>query len=84
MPATTSAPSFVDPHRLYSHRGMIAASGLSQTRLREASRRGINCRRLWVGKRAFYRGADVISFIEALAADEITRNAANDDMEVST
>lgn len=76
--ATTSAPSFIDPRCVYTHRGFIAASGISQTRMREAGRRGVHCRRFWVGKRAFYRGADIIEYLEQLAADDVSQaNLAN-------
>lgn len=72
--ATTNAPSFIAPERLYTHRGMIIATGLSQTRIREASRECVNCRRMWVGKRCFYRGSDIIMYIEQLAALDIKRD----------
>jgi len=44
-------PSFVDPLRLYSRRGFIVASGLSETRIREAKRRGIELPWVLYGKR---------------------------------
>lgn len=71
---STRAPSVIHPDSLYTRRGFIASSGISETRLREAKQNGLECRRLWVGKRSFYRGADIILFIELLAAAEITRD----------
>ena len=63
---STKQPSFIDPHRLYTRRGFIA-SGISETRIREAKRLGIEISTLSVGKRLFYRGADCIAYIEQLA-----------------
>ncbi len=73
LPATTRSPSVIFPDALYTKRGCITCSGISETRIRQAAREGINCRRLWVGKRSFYRGRDIILFIEELAAAEIRK-----------
>lgn len=67
---STKHPSFIDPGRLYTRRGFIAASGVSETRIRSAKKLGIEISTLSVGKRLFYRGADCIAYIEALAALE--------------
>jgi hypothetical protein len=64
----TNDPSFIDPGRLYSRRGVITESGLSATRMREARQQGIELPWLTVGKRKFARGSDLISYIESLAA----------------
>lgn len=63
-------PSFIDPARLYSLRGFYAASGVSETRVRDARRKGIHLLSIAAGKRKFIRGVDAIAFIEALAASE--------------
>jgi hypothetical protein len=67
MAARPPEPSFIDPNRLYTRRGFIVASGLSETRIREAKRRGIELPWLLCGKRKFVRGVDAIAFIERLA-----------------
>lgn len=67
MAARRNEPSFIDPQRLYTRRGFINASGISETRIREAKRRGIELPWLICGKRKFLRGADAIKFIERLA-----------------
>jgi hypothetical protein len=64
----TSNPTFIDPERLYSLRGFVESSGVSLTRIREASRSMIELRVLRAGKRVFVRGCDGIEFIERLAA----------------
>ena len=74
--ATTRNPSVIFADALYSRRGFIVASGLSETRLREAKKRGIEPRRIWVGKRNYIRGRDAIAFIEMLAADEIRQHSS--------
>ena len=63
----TSEPTAIHADSLYSRRGFIAASGLSETRLREAKHAGIEPRKILVGKRVFIRGKDAIDFIERLA-----------------
>jgi hypothetical protein len=60
-------PSYIAPERLYSLAGFRAASGVSETRMREARMQGIEIPMLVVGKRKFIRGVDAISFIERLA-----------------
>jgi hypothetical protein len=67
MATRAREPSFIDPHRLYSRRGFIAASGISETRIRAAKQRGVELPWLICGKRKFLRGADAIAFIERLA-----------------
>ena len=67
---TRREPSFIDRNRLYTVKGFHAASGISETRLREARRIGVDIPSIDVGRRRFYRGADVIAFIERLAAVE--------------
>ncbi len=64
-----SVPSFIAPERLYTLRGFYEASGISQTRVREARLRGIALPMLTVGKRKFVRGHDAIAYIERLAAE---------------
>jgi hypothetical protein len=64
-----SVPTFIAPERLYTLRGFQEASGISQTRMREARRRDIELPTLSVGKRKFVRGTDAIAFIERLAAN---------------
>lgn len=80
---TAKQPSFIAPERLYSHRGMIAATGISQTRIRQAAGRGIHCDRMFVGRRVFYRGHSVIAFIERLAQDEIQKALEENHAEVA-
>lgn len=64
---TTKSPSYIAPERLYALKGVIACSGLSQTRIREARKAGIELPMLVIGKRKFCRGSDVIEYIERLA-----------------
>jgi hypothetical protein len=59
--------SFIDPDRLYTLTGFRVASGIAQTRMREARLQGVVPRQLKVGKRIFIRGADAIEYIERLA-----------------
>jgi hypothetical protein len=73
MPGTTRTPTAIFPEALYSRRGFITASGISETKLREARKWGIELRKIWCGKRCFIRGRDAIAFIESLAGEEITR-----------
>ena len=63
----TANPTFLDPERLYSLRGFVESSGVSLTRIREASRSKIELRVIRAGKRVFVRGRDGIEFIERLA-----------------
>lgn len=65
--ATTKAPSFIAPERLYSLKGFQAAAGVSSTRMREARRVGIVLPTIEVGRRKFVRGSDAIDYIVALA-----------------
>ena len=65
---TTKEPSFIDPARLYAHKGMINDCGISPNRIREARRAGHQSPALKCGRRIFYRGHDVIEFIEKLSA----------------
>jgi hypothetical protein len=71
----THAPTYIDPDRVYTRRGMHIATGLSQQKVYELRRWGIECRRFFVGRRCFYRGTDIISFLEAAAAEEIRQQA---------
>jgi hypothetical protein len=71
--ATTRAPSFIAPERLYSLRGFQVAAGVSATRIREARKAGIVLPTLEVGRRKFVRGTDGIAYLEQLAA--LDRNA---------
>ena len=64
---TANAPSVILADALYSRRGFIAASGVSETRIREGSQRGIKLPWIVCGKRKFIRGSDAIWFIEQLA-----------------
>lgn len=59
-----SVPTFIAPERLYTLRGFYEASGISQTRVREARLHGITLPMLSVGKRKFVRGSDAIAYIE--------------------
>jgi hypothetical protein len=63
-----TVPTFIAPERLYTLRGFHDASGISETRIREAQRRGIGLPTLSVGRRKFVRGCDAIEYIERLAA----------------
>ncbi len=65
--ATTRAPSFLAPERLYTLSGFQVAAGVSATRIREARRLGVELPTIVVGKRKFVRGRDGIFFIERLA-----------------
>ena len=62
-------PTFIAPERLYTLRGFYEASGISQTRVREARFRGTELPMLCVGRRKFVRGYDAIAYIERLAAE---------------
>jgi hypothetical protein len=71
MSATAREPSFIDPRCLFSRKGLIAASGISDTRRREARRKyGLEIPWIECGRRKFARGSDIIAFIEQLAACE--------------
>jgi hypothetical protein len=65
--ATTKAPSFIAPERLYSLKGFQAAAGVSATRMREGRHAGITLPTLEVGRRKFVRGADAIAYLEKLS-----------------
>lgn len=81
-PTATSADTIgIDPRILYTRAGFIRASGIAQTRIREARLMGIQMPVLRVGKRHYIRGADAIAFIERLA--EATAGAAGDDRQAS-
>lgn len=67
MTATTKSPDYLDPQRLYSRRGFIAAAGISQTRMREAAQQGIRPEWFSVGRRKFIEGDKAIAFVKALA-----------------
>lgn len=75
LSATTRCPGVIHPDSLYSRRAFITTTGLSETRLREAKKRGIQPRKIWVGKRNWIRGRDAIAFIELLAQDEIRQHS---------
>jgi hypothetical protein len=60
--------SYIAPERLYTLAGFKEASGISQTRMREARMRGVEPVVLRVGKRCFIRGLDAITYIESLAS----------------
>jgi hypothetical protein len=64
---STSAPTVILSDALYSRRGAICSSGISETRIREAKAAGINIPWTTVGKRKFIRGANLIWYIEELA-----------------
>lgn len=65
---STREPGFIDSGRLYSRRGFIIASGISETRIRIAAREhGLKLPWLVCGKRKFIRGADAIWYVERLA-----------------
>jgi hypothetical protein len=61
--------SFIDPDRLYTLEGFKDATGISNTRMREARLRGMAPEVLRVGRRVFIRGRDAIEYIERLAAE---------------
>jgi hypothetical protein len=63
-------PTFIAPERLYSLRGFIAASGISETRIRKARRQGIELPSITAGRRKFIRGSSAIAYIERLAEVE--------------
>lgn len=65
--ATTEAPTYIAPERLYSIRGFQEASGVSATRMREARHKGVDIKSITVGRRKFVRGADAIDYVERLA-----------------
>jgi hypothetical protein len=67
MTAKTAERSYLDPDRLYTLAGFRVASGIAQTRMREARLQGVIPRQLRVGKRIFIRGRDAIEYIERLA-----------------
>ena len=73
--ALQCALMWIHPDSLYTKRGFIACSGISDTRLREAKKLyRLECRRFWVGKGCFYRGADIIVFLELLSGEEIRKH----------
>ena len=60
--------AFIDPHRLYTRRGFLAASGLGDNTVRTGRRKGIELLTLTVGRQRYVRGSDGIAWIERLAA----------------
>jgi hypothetical protein len=60
--------SVICPERLYPLRAFQEASGLGQTKMREARLAGIRLKTIDVGRRKYVRGSDGIEYIEALAA----------------
>lgn len=64
---STGTPSVILSDALYSRRGAIIASGISETRIREAKQAGIQLPWLVVGKRKFIKGANLIWYVEELA-----------------
>jgi hypothetical protein len=75
--ATTRTPSYVDPDRLYTRRGFLTAVALSEQRLREIRTWGIECRRFWLGRRCYYRGSDIIAYLELASAEEHRRSVSS-------
>lgn len=73
--ATTEAPTYIAPERLYSLRGFQEAAGVSATRMLEARRRGVNLITIDVGRRKFVRGTDAIAYLERLAELETLASA---------
>jgi hypothetical protein len=67
MASAASDPTHLDPRCLYAFKGFIRSSGINQTRMREARKKGIDLPRIRVGRRVFVRGADAIAYIERLA-----------------
>jgi hypothetical protein len=67
MSAKVADRSYIDPDRLYTLTGFRVASGIAQTRMREARLQGVIPRQLKVGKRIFIRGRDAIEYVERLA-----------------
>lgn len=79
MPRTSTRKSLgeIRADSVFSTRGMLLASGLCQQKISQARRWGINCKRFFVGRRAFYKGSDIQIFLEQLAAEEIRRACAD-------
>ena len=76
MSATAREPSYIDPRNLYSRRGTVACSGVSDTRIREARQKyGLTIPWITCGRRKFARGSDIIRFIELLAEIEAQQGA---------
>ncbi|HMP08229.1 MAG TPA: hypothetical protein PJ982_17915 [Lacipirellulaceae bacterium] len=68
MPAPTKQPpTFIDPQRLYTLAGFMAASGFNFSRMRELRIKGIDLPRLRVGKRVFIEGHAAIEYIRKAA-----------------
>ena len=68
MTATIGNPTVIRPEDVYPLQGLIAASGLSYSRIRNAAKAGLEMKTTKVGKRVFVKGSDAILFIEQLAA----------------
>lgn len=68
MSTKVAERSFLCPDRLYTLAGFRVASGIAQTRMREARLQGVVPSQLKVGKRIFIRGRDAIQYVERLAA----------------
>ena len=66
--ATIGNPTVIRPEDVYPLQGLIAASGISYTRIRDAAKAGLEMKTMKAGKRVFVRGSDAIEFIEKLAA----------------
>ena len=68
MSTTPPHAEYVMPQGYYTLRSFYARTGVSDTRRREAARKGIELKTLNIGKRRMVRGTDGIAFLERLAA----------------
>lgn len=58
-------PTLIEPGTLYTLSEFLKASGLGKTTIRRARERGVELKKIPLGRRKFVRGEDGIAFIEA-------------------
>lgn len=77
--AGTAAASVgvIDPDCTYTRYGFKRGTSLCDSKLREAKRLGIECRRIWIGKRCFYKGSDIQTFLEEFAAASLRKDTVH-------
>jgi hypothetical protein len=66
-------PTSIDPTHIYSHAGFVNGTGLCEQKLCELRALGVECTKHKVGRRNFYRGSDIIEFLQRAAEVERSR-----------
>lgn len=65
--ANTSAPTSLNAYALYSLAEFIRSTGISYTRIQQATRAGVPLPSIKVGRRLYIEGSEGISYIKQLA-----------------